>query len=126
MTRSLLSHLLVAAWLALGATASGARAAEAPYDEKLLRLAEVLGSLHYLRSLCGEQGNPWRAQMQTMLETEKPEPDRRAKLIARFNHGYRSFASVHVQCTETAVSAIDRYIKEGEALSGEIVARYGQ
>ena len=26
----------------------------------LMRLAEVLGSLHYLRNLCGEKGNQWR------------------------------------------------------------------
>jgi uncharacterized protein (TIGR02301 family) len=105
--------------------AAPVHAAEAPYDAKLLRLAEVLGSLHYLRTLCGEKGNPWREQMQKMLETENPEPDRRARLVARFNHGYRSFAAVHVTCTDTAISAIERYKKEGEALTGEIVVRYG-
>ena len=37
---------------------------EAPYDEKFLRLAEVLGAIHRLRNLCGaEEGNKWRDQM---------------------------------------------------------------
>ncbi len=115
---------VIAALFAALATAAPLKAAEAPYDAKLLRLAEVLGSLHYLRTLCGETGYPWRTQMQTLLETEQPEPDRRARLVAQFNRGYRSFASVHTQCTDTAILAIERYIKEGEALTGEIVARY--
>lgn len=120
-----LTRVSLAAIAAALCFAAPARAAEAPYDAKLLRLAEVLGSLHYLRTLCGEKGNPWREQMQKMLETEKPEPDRKAKLVARFNHGYRSFAAVHVACTDTAISAIERYMKEGETLTGEIVVRYG-
>ena len=107
-----------------GAGRVSAQEADAPYDEKLMRLAEILGSLHYLRTLCGEKDNPWRNEMQALLEAEKPDPERRARLVARFNHGYRSFWSVHVQCTDTAVAAIDRYMDEGAKLSGEIVARY--
>ncbi len=126
MSATVLNRILIPVFAAalLAAAPAPARAVEAPYDAKLLRLAEVLGSLHYLRSLCGEKGNPWRAQMQTLLETETPEPERRARLVAQFNRGYRSFASVHTQCSDTAVQAIDRYMKEGEALTGEIVARY--
>ena len=115
---------LIALVALTGAGRAVAQQADAPYDEKLMRLAEVLGSLHYLRSLCGEDNNPWRNEMQALLEAEKPDPERRARLVARFNHGYRSFWSVHVQCTDTAVAAIDRYMAEGAKLSGEIIARY--
>lgn len=108
-----------------GAGSAATQEADAPYDEKMMRLAEVLGSLHYLRSLCGEEDNPWRKEMQALLEAEKPDAARKARLAARFNHGYRSFWSVHVQCTDTAVAAIDRYMAEGARLSGEIIARYG-
>lgn len=124
-----LRHAIAAGLIVLASASATAPAqaqeTEAPYDGKLLRLAEVLGSLHYLRTLCGEKDNPWRNEMQALLEAEKPDPERRAKLVARFNHGYRSFWSVHVQCTDTAVAAIDRYMAEGAKLSGEIVARYG-
>ena len=103
----------------------GPAAAQAPYDEQLLRLAEVLGSVHFLRGLCGEKDGVWRAQMEALLKAEAPSEERRAKLIASFNHGYRSFAAIYSTCTEAAVQAIDRYMKEGEALTNEITLRYG-
>ena len=31
--------------------------AESPFEPGLMRLAEVLGSLHFLRNLCGEKGD---------------------------------------------------------------------
>ena len=56
-----------------------------------MRLAEILGSLHFLRNLCGEEGDDWRLQMEGLLQSENPEPMRRARMVARFNHGYASF-----------------------------------
>jgi uncharacterized protein (TIGR02301 family) len=101
-----------------------ARTAPAPYAEKLLRLSEILGSLHYLRNLCGESGSRWREQMEALLATEKPEPDVRARYVANFNRGYRSFG-MHVTCNDSAYAAISRYMKEGEELSREVATRYG-
>jgi uncharacterized protein (TIGR02301 family) len=102
-----------------------APAAEAPFEPRLMRLAEVLGSLHYLRNLCGEHGNRWRAEMEKLLEVEKPDAARRAKFVASFNRGYRSFDEVYASCTPSAAEAISRYMKEGEALTREIAGRYG-
>ena len=48
------ASIILAMLAALGMTQPSA-AVEAPYEQNLLRLAEVLGSLHYLRNLCGEQ-----------------------------------------------------------------------
>lgn len=111
----------------LSAALPGARAASTvPYDDKLMRLAEVLGSIHYLRNICGEESNQWRDQMETLLATENPEPLRRARLIARFNRGYRSFDSVYVSCTEQALEAVERYMAEGLSLTREINSRYGE
>lgn len=98
---------------------------EAPFDGKLTRLAEVLGSVHYLRNLCGETGDEWRGQMQALLEAEQPDEARRKRLIASFNRGYRSYAGSHRTCTESATAAIARYMSEGEALSREIASLYG-
>lgn len=100
-------------------------AAEAPYAVPMVRLSEILGSLHFLRNLCGEKGNVWRDQMTTLLEKENPEPELRARLVAGFNHGYRSFNGVYSTCTESAYAAITRYMAEGEKLSREIAVRYG-
>ncbi len=102
-----------------------AASVEAPFEQPLLRLAEVLGSLHYLRNLCGESGEAWRKEMEQLLEIENPAPERRARFIASFNRGYRSFDGVYVACTASATEAITRYMKEGEALSRDIATRYG-
>ena len=95
--------------LAGAATPRPVQAAEAVYDRQLIRLAEVLGSLQYLRALCGEQNAPWRARM-----------------VAAFNHGYSAFEAVYRTCTPSAIAAINRYMKEGEELTTGIVERYGR
>ncbi len=123
MRASLLFCALLSAALTLG-TAS-ARAAEAPFEPGLMRLAEILGSLHFLRNLCGEKGDQWRVEMEKLLETENPDPDRRARFVASFNRGYRSFGTSYTRCTASATEAINRYMKEGEALSRDIASRYG-
>jgi uncharacterized protein (TIGR02301 family) len=119
--------LLVAICLA-ASTVSGARpalSAEAPFEPGLMRLAEVLGSLHFLRNLCGEKGDQWRTEMEKLIDSENPEPERRARFIASFNRGYRSFGGTYTQCTASATEAISRYMKEGETLSRDIASRYG-
>ena len=119
--------LLLAASLAvsLAVTARPALSAEAPFEPGLMRLAEVLGSLHFLRNLCGEKGDQWRGQMEKLLDSENPDPERRARFIASFNRGYRSFGGTYTQCTASATEAISRYMKEGETLSRDIASRYG-
>jgi uncharacterized protein (TIGR02301 family) len=110
---------------ALCGSAVRAEAVEAPFEPGLLRLAEILGSLHFLRNLCGEKGDQWRIEMEKLLESENPDPDRRARFIASFNRGYRSFGTSYSRCTASATEAINRYMKEGEALSRDIASRYG-
>ena len=99
----------------------------APYDDKLLRLAEVLGSVHYLRNLCGaNEPEQWRDIMSKLIDAEKPGPQRKARLIARFNRGYRAFDESYTTCTQSAIIASERYMKEGAELAGQITARYGR
>jgi uncharacterized protein (TIGR02301 family) len=97
-----------------------------PYDGQLMRLAEILGSVHYLRTLCGADSADWRSSMQTLLDAETTnEPQRRERLTASFNRGYRAFAAVHTTCTPAARTAEERYRNEGATLAGEIAARFG-
>ncbi|EBV3600137.1 TIGR02301 family protein [Salmonella enterica subsp. enterica serovar Virchow] len=119
-----LTSAILAASLTL-APAAGARAAEAPYDAGLLRLAEIMGSLHFLRNLCGETGATWRDRMEALMTTEKPDAARRAQLVANFNRGYRSFSSTYAACTPQALEAINRYTAEGEKLASDLAGRYG-
>jgi uncharacterized protein (TIGR02301 family) len=98
----------------------------APYDLKLQRFAEILGSVHYLRNLCAKHDASWRQAMGSLLEEEtKGEPKRAAQLTAAFNRGYRSFAATYARCTQQAVNAENRYRAEGATLAAEITARFG-
>lgn len=110
--------------------AAGARAAEGstpPYETDLMRLAEILGGLHYLRPLCGmsAEAQTWRNEMQGLMETEQPSDTRKARLVAAFNQGYNSYAQVYRTCTPAAAVAVQRQLDEGARLSHEIVVRYG-
>jgi uncharacterized protein (TIGR02301 family) len=98
----------------------------APYDPKLMRLAEILGSVSYLRNLCKGNESEWRDLMRELLSEETPnEPERTARLTAAFNRGYRSFAATYVKCTPQAIAAEEAYRAEGATLAIEITARFG-
>lgn len=98
-----------------------------PYDDRLARLSEIIGAVHYLRNLCQADGEPeWRQSLQDLLDAEtRTEPKRRARLTAAYNRGYRSFASVYTSCTPAAVRAEQNYRNEGATLATEITARFG-
>lgn len=99
---------------------------EPPYEGQLLRLSEILGAVYYLRQLCdSDEGSLWRDQMQALIDTEKPNPIRRARFVDRFNRGYESYRSVYRSCTPAASTAIDRYMDEGVKIARDITARYG-
>ncbi|WP_442866475.1 TIGR02301 family protein [Aminobacter sp. NyZ550] len=119
------TYIMAITLAATTAFAAPVRAVEAPFEPGLMRLAEVLGSLHFLRNLCGEKGSQWRAEMEKLLQAENPSPERRARFIASFNRGYRSFDGTYTACTPSATEAISRYMKEGEALSRDIASRFG-
>ena len=97
------------------------------YDDVMMRLAEMLGALHYLRELCGaKEGSLWRDQMQELIEKEEPDETRKAKLVSRFNRGFRSYQEIHRECTDTAAEAANRYLRQATRLAAEIPGRYGQ
>ena len=111
----------------LGFAAGLARAVDvAPFDPVLERLAEILGSLHYLRGVCGSnEGTKWRNEMQALVDAEAPSGPRRTQMIAHFNRGYRTFEQSYRTCTPAADLAIRRYLEEGSKIAREVTARYG-
>ncbi len=114
--------ILIAVFAAAPAPAQDAAA---PFDPDLLRLAEILGSLHYLRGICGaNEGQKWRNQMQALVDAETPGGDRRARMIASFNRGYRGFQQTYRTCTPGANTTIRRYLAEGSKISRDLTARY--
>lgn len=111
--------------LALPLHPAAAQVAPSPFEDRLLRLSEILGSLHFLRNLCGEEGDQWRTQMEALLATENPDEERRARFVASFNHGYSTFEATYAFCTESAIEAIQRYMREGADLTSDTALRYG-
>jgi len=97
------------------------------YESQMLRLAEVLGSLHYLRELCGaDEGQTWRDEMAGLLTAEAPTDERKAQLIAHFNRGFRGYQEIYRECTKPAAEAANQFLNQGMRLAAEIPNRYGR
>jgi uncharacterized protein (TIGR02301 family) len=123
----MLRRLFIVTSIVLAAAQAPARAevAAAPFDPSLQRLAEILGALHYLRGICGSnEGQKWRNEMQALVDAETPSGDRRARMIAGFNRGYRGFQQTYRTCTPAADLVIRRYLEEGSKIAREMTARY--
>ena len=97
-----------------------------PYEPQLLQLAEIMGSLAYLRTLCGgKEAQDWRGRMAALIEAEGRTPQRRDRLTAAFNRGFRAYSLTHRSCTDASREASARLAGEGEALSRALASRYG-
>ena len=117
---------LVAATVAMGCAAPVAAQTAAsdqkPYDDKLLRLSEVLGAIHFLRELCGSNdGMLWRDRMVELMNSEGSSALRRVKLTRAFNSGYRSYSRTYTNCTPTAQGAINKFMAEGAGIADDLV-----
>jgi uncharacterized protein (TIGR02301 family) len=115
---------LIVAAFAGHATAFAASDAK-PYDDRLLRLSEILGAVHYLRELCGaNEGQYWRERMSELMQAEGSSALRRAKLTRAFNQGYRSYSRTYNTCSPSAQTAITRFLSEGSELSEGLLKAY--
>ena len=94
-----------------------------PYDTQIFRLAEILGTLHYLRELCGaNEGQVWREHMRELAASEGTSALRRAKLVESFNRGYRDYSRTYRTCTQPALLAIQRYMEQASAITDGLIA----
>jgi uncharacterized protein (TIGR02301 family) len=93
-----------------------------PYDQQVYQLAELLGSVHYLRELCGaEEGQAWRNQMRELVSAEGTTALRRARLVDSFNKGYRGYARTYRSCTKPALQAIERFMEQGASIADGMI-----
>ncbi len=89
-----------------------------PYDDKLLRLSEILGAVHFLRELCGaDEGQIWRQQMADLVEADGGSGLRRVRLTNGFNKGYRSYRRTYQTCNGGAQGQLARFLTEGAELA---------
>lgn len=97
-----------------------------PYEPQLLRLAEIMGALTYLRELCAApDGEQWRARMTAIIDAEAVSTARRQKLAGAYNRGFRGYEITYRNCTANAQAIIGRYLDEGARLAHDIGNRYG-
>ena len=95
------------------------------YDPQLMRLAEILGALTYLRGLCGaKDAEEWRGRMQALLDAEGTPPVRKDRLAGAYNRGIEGYSLTYRTCTANAHIVIERFLAEGERIAKEVENRY--
>lgn len=96
------------------------------YEPQLLQLAEIIGSLAYLRTLCeAPDARAWSERMTGLVEAEGRTPQRRNRLTAAYNRGFKAYAALHRQCSEGSREAAARLAVQGDQLSKALAGRYG-
>ena len=82
-------------------------------------LAQNLGQLHYLRTLCfGESDQQWRNYMADMLEIEAPDsPTKQRELTQAFNAGFFREQSRHSSCTEAVSADVAALAENGRSVA---------
>ncbi|MGD0563124.1 MAG: TIGR02301 family protein [Roseiarcus sp.] len=97
-----------------------------PYEPQLLRMAEVIGALSYLRDLCGAgDGATFRAKFASLLETEGNTPARKETLAGAFNRGFRDYEITYRACTPAAQEIVARFLEEAGRIARDVANRYG-
>ena len=124
----------LALWLALAQSAPAVKPtpaapppapAAAPYEGDMLRLAELLGALAYLRDLCDNgDGARFRERMAALIETDPRAQEARDQLAGAFNRGFEGYRLSYRGCTVNAREAIDAFLSEAGRLAHDLAARY--
>jgi uncharacterized protein (TIGR02301 family) len=107
-------------------TPSPTRVEPPPYQANLLRLAELMGALAYLRDLCHDgDGAQFRQRIAGLIEADPRPQDEKDQLAGAFNHGFDGYRLTYRVCTSNARTTIDAYLTESERLAKAVAARYG-
>ena len=97
-----------------------------PYEAQLDRLAEIIGTLAYLRDLCGDNdGAAWRDKMTSLMEAEAGTGPRRERLAGSFNRGFRGYRMTYRVCTDAARIVVDRSLAEGSRIASDLSIHFG-
>lgn len=96
-----------------------------PDQLRLDHLAELIGTLAFLRDLCqAGDGAAWRSRMDALLEAEGTTQQRRDELAGSYNRGYAGYQATYRRCTPAAETAIARTLAEGSRLANEAAAKF--
>jgi uncharacterized protein (TIGR02301 family) len=98
----------------------------APYEADLLRLAELMGALTYLRDLCHDgDGEKFRDSLARLIEADTRAAEAKEQMAGAFNRGLEGYRLTYRLCTSNARAAIDAYLEETQRIAKDIAARYG-
>jgi uncharacterized protein (TIGR02301 family) len=107
-------------------SASPTRPETAPYEADLLRLAELMGALSYLRDLCHDgDGQKFRDSLARLIEADTRATEAKEQMAGAFNRGLEGYRLTYRLCTSNARAAIDAYLEETQRLAKDVAARYG-
>jgi uncharacterized protein (TIGR02301 family) len=97
-----------------------------PYEPQLLRLAELMGALAYLRDLCGDSdAGAYHDKMTGLLEAEAKSQARKDSLAGAYNRSFRDYEISYRACTPSAREIIERFSSETARLTTDLANRYG-
>ena len=97
-----------------------------PYQPQLLRLAEIMGALAYLRDLCGAgDGAQFRTRMAGLIEAQGSSESQRDLLAGAYNRGFEDYQITYRACTPAAEEIVTNFLAEMARLAGDVANRYG-
>jgi uncharacterized protein (TIGR02301 family) len=87
-------------------------------NDGLMRLAEILGSVHHLRDVCGaNDGLLWRNKMIDMMNVAKLDPKQRKAMISHFNDAFYDARTRFPHCTSDAAKRANSLFNEAHHLA---------
>lgn len=87
----------------------------------LVRLAEILGSVHHLREVCGaDEGALWRNKMIDMMNVASLDAEARQRMISHFNEAYYRAQSMFPECSGSAAAQSNALFDEGRKLAASL------
>lgn len=100
--------------------------ATAPFDAPLDQLAQIMGTLAFMRELCGDgDGAAWHDKMQALIDAEGKSGARAERLAGSYNRGFKDYQLTYRTCTPAARAVIDRFLDQGTRLARELSVRFG-
>ena len=112
--------------MALVAFPLAAKAVDPPYQKEMQRLTLIFGSLYFLQPLCGFNQTDWRKQTGELIELDRPDDDRKQRLMGAFNEGYNSYRTTYNSCTASANQARWRLLNEAYEATNKIRTRFAE
>jgi uncharacterized protein (TIGR02301 family) len=100
---------------------SPASAEDDRFGRQVQDLAEILGQVHYMRSLCAEgEDMVWRDAMMELIRLEEPSQNERREMTRRFNQGYHAARDRFPECDVQARREMEKLAAEGARLSARL------